>query len=109
MSSRTWAWWPTFEHFCAPGSHPWGVSAELKRVERAVDQADIPSEKWGVIARRAGADWMIVARRKDNRTVDLVEKQALKYDAARRGGARGNLGPVPPANGLAVRTSDLDL
>lgn len=106
--SGTWAWWPTFEHYCAPGSAPRGVSADFKKLERTIDQADIPNGKWGVIARRAGSDWTIVSRRKDGRTVDLADYQAVKYDGARQGGSRGNLGPVPPGHQLSMRTRDLD-
>lgn len=106
--SGTWAWWPTFEHYCAPGSAPCGISADFRKIERAIDHADIPSGKWGVVARRAGSDWTIVSRRKNGRTVDLADYQAVKYDGARQGGPRGNLGPVPSGNQLSMRTRDLD-
>lgn len=103
-----WAWWPTFEHYCAPGSTPWGVSASCKTVERALDHHDAALRKWGVIAKRSAKDWTLVARRKNGRTVQLDERQIVKYDAARVGGSRGNLGPVPPANQIQVQTRDLD-
>lgn len=105
---REWAWWPTFEHYCATDSIPRGTSADFRKIERAIDQTVLPTGKWGVIARRSGSDWTLVSRRKDGRTVDLADYQAAKYDGARKGGSRGNLGPVPPSNQLSVRTRDLD-
>lgn len=103
-----WAWWPTFEHYCAPGSTPWGASASVKTVERALDHHDGPAGKWGVIAKRSGRGWTLVARRKHGRTVELDNRQIAKYDAARAGSSRGNLGPLPPANQLRVQTRNLD-
>ncbi|MCT1641401.1 uracil-DNA glycosylase [Dietzia cinnamea] len=106
--SRVWAWWPTFEHYCASGSTPRGVSSDFKTIERAIDHSELPTGKWGVIARRSGPDWTIVARRKNGRTVELADYQAVKYDGARSSGLRGNLGPVPPGHELTMPTRDLD-
>ncbi|WP_238419507.1 hypothetical protein [Gordonia sp. 'Campus'] len=36
------------------------------------------------------------------------DSQRLKYDRARRGGSRGNLGPIPPKAELLIRSIDLD-
>lgn len=106
--SREWAWWPTFEHYCSPGSTPRGVSSELSKIELAIDHADLPAGKWGVVARRSRSDWTVVARRKQGRTVNLADYQAVKYDGARSGGPRGNLGPIPAGHELTARTRDLD-
>lgn len=108
VSVGIWGWWPTFEHYCAPESTPWGVSAHEKTVERAIDHYGLPRGKWGVIARRTGRGWTVVSRRKDQRSVGMDERQIIKYDAARNGGSRGNLGPVPPGNEIRVRTRELD-
>lgn len=107
-STSGWAWWPTFEHYCAPGSTPWGVSSQLKTIERTIDQHDGPPSKWSVIARKAGPDWTLVSRRKGGFTKELDVRQIVKYDAARAGGSRGNLGPVPPTNQIRVQTRNLD-
>ena len=102
------AWWPTFEHYCAPGSNPWGVSSSFKEVERAADRYRGRPGKWCVIARRSGSDWTLVARRKDQFTKELASYQVEKYDAARAGGPRGNLGKVPQPAELRFPTRDLD-
>ena len=107
-ASVKWAWWPTFEHYCAPGSSPWGTSSSFKTIEHATDRHSGRPEKWCVIARWTGSDWTLVARRKDHYTKELASYQIEKYDAARAGGSRGNLGRVPPASELRVYTRDLD-
>lgn len=107
-SAGEWAWWPTFEHYCASVSTPWGVSMSVARVERAVDNFDSPRGKWGVIAQLIGGQRTVVSKRKAGRTVDLDPRQTVKYDAARAGGSRGNLGPEPPEVEIRVVTRDLD-
>ncbi|QGW25764.1 hypothetical protein GJR88_04202 [Dietzia sp. DQ12-45-1b] len=103
-----WAWWPTFEHYCAPGSTPWGVSSQLMTIERTIDHHDGPARKWSVIARRDRSGWTLFSKRKDGRTQRIDERQIVKYDAARAGGSRGNLGSVPPENQIRVQTRNLD-
>jgi hypothetical protein len=51
-------------------------------------------------------DWNIIGQIGSAREMSL--SQRAKYDRARRGGTRGNLGPVPPDNELFTRTQDLD-
>ncbi|MCT2100060.1 hypothetical protein M3E00_15955 [Dietzia cinnamea] len=37
-NGELWGWWPTFEHYSSPGSHPWGTSRSQRRVEAAIDR-----------------------------------------------------------------------
>lgn len=109
LSTKKWAWWPTFEHYCAPQSSPWGTSSNLQVIERAIDRHQGPPLKWCVIAKATRTGWTLVYRRKDRYTYALKSYQIDKYNAARAGGQRGNLGPVPPSKELRVQTQDLDM
>lgn len=103
-----WGWWPSFEHYSSPGSHPWGTSRSRKRVEVAIDRHNGPPRKMSTIARLTPSGWVLEAKRSKGATIEMGSNQAKLYIQARGGGSWGNLGKVPPAVELSRRTVDLD-
>ena len=104
-----YGWWQSFEHFSSPGSNPVAVSGSLDRVEAHAREHRALRSKSPVIGSKSDdGDWVVEYR------VDLDElhrqkqTQRTKYDRARRGGTRGNLGPQPPTAEVRIRTIDLD-
>ncbi|KIQ17014.1 hypothetical protein RU01_12550 [Rhodococcus sp. MEB064] len=91
-----YGWWRTFEHFCEPGSLPVATSEALNTVDSHVKaHADIIGKE-AVVARAAAETWHIVHVVDSNgRARTLSPKQAVKYEKARAGGSRGNLGKRP--------------
>ena len=105
---QLWGWWPTREHYSAPGSLPWGTSRSLARIEAAIDDELEYADKMHPIARYVSGDWVLERKRTKGQTVELKKKQAGLYIRARDGGSRGSLDPVPPVAELTRATVDLD-
>ena len=100
-------WWQTLEHFSAPGSHPIATSVDDRTVvQDALRRAAEGRRSRPVLGRMGRDDWNILGQIGSTREVSV--SQRAKYDRARRGGTRGNLGPIPPDAELYGRTQDLD-
>lgn len=103
-----YGWWQSFEHFSFPGSSPIATSKDLDRVEKhARKHWPMPTKK-PVIGRRQELDWVVGYRVDPDRLHRQSDSQRQKYDRARRGGSRGNLGAVPIEAELFIETIDLD-
>lgn len=105
------AWWRSFEHFCVPGSSPEAISRDLERVEDHLRAQTVSYRKRPIVGRDDGNGWRIAYIAQKDELEDLRESrpaQADKYDAARAGGSRGNLGPIPPVDETSTVPVDLD-
>lgn len=107
-NGELWGWWPTFEHYSSPGSHPWGTSRSRRRVEAAIDRHNGHPRKASPIARLTPAGWVLDAKRGKGTTTEMKPRQAGLYVKARGGGSWGNQGDVPPTVELTRPTTDLD-
>lgn len=105
------AWWRSFEHFCVPGSSPEAISRDLERVEDHLRAQTTSYRKRPIVGRDDGSGWRIAYIAQKDELEDLRQRrpaQADKYDAARAGGTRGNLGPIPPVDETSIVPVDLD-
>lgn len=105
------AWWRSFEHFCVPGSSPEAISRDLGRVEDHLRAQTTSYRKRPIVGRDDGSGWRIAYIAQKDELEDIRERrpaQADKYDAARAGGTRGNLGPIPPVDETSIVPVDLD-
>lgn len=84
------------------------TSSDLARIEAHARAETKAAGKQQVLGRRIGKDWQIAYVVRSDGLHEQSEKQAAKYDAARRGGSRGNLGPVPPRSETMIDSIDLD-
>ncbi|WP_310649854.1 DUF3883 domain-containing protein [Gordonia amicalis] len=110
-NGERFAWWRSFEHFCVPGSSPEAISRDLDRVEGHLRAQTISYRKRPIIGRDDGDGWHIAYIAQKDELEDLRERrpaQADKYDVARAGGTRGNLGPIPPVGETSIVSVDLD-
>lgn len=64
--------------------------------------------KEAVLAVRDGTGWTLSHAVSGAGDRELEASQARKYDNARTGGSRGNLGPRPPRSAVEIVTIDLD-
>ncbi|WP_139363084.1 hypothetical protein [Gordonia sp. IITR100] len=104
-----YGWWQSFEHFCFPHSSPVGTSVDLARVERHARENWQVTAKKPVIGSFEDGTWSLEYRIDASKLHRQSDSQRRKYDRAREDGSRGNLGPVPPASELSIRSVDLDL
>ncbi|RPA56334.1 hypothetical protein EF294_21335 [Gordonia oryzae] len=105
------AWWRSLEHFCVPGSSPESISRDLGRVEDHLRAQTTSYRKRPIVGRYDGNGWRIAYIAQKDELEDLRERrpaQADKYDAARAGGTRGNLDPIPPVDETSIVPVDLD-
>lgn len=103
-----YGWWQSFEHFSFPGSSPIATSEDLARVEKhARKRWPVPTKK-PVIGSWQESDWIVGYRVDPDRLHRQSDSQRHKYERARRGGSRGNLGAVPTEAELFIETIDLD-
>lgn len=103
-----YGWWQSFEHFSAPGSSPVAVSTDLSRVEQHARGHWVGAGKKPVIGETHDDDWRIAYRIDPQELHRQSESQRRRYDRARRGGSRGELGEQPPHSELFVDSVDLD-
>lgn len=104
-------WWRSSEHFCVPGSSPEAISRDLGRVEDHLRAQSTSYRKRPIVGRDNGKGWRIAYIAQKGELEDLRERrpaQADKYDAARAGGTRGNLGLIPPVDETSMVPVDLD-
>ncbi len=104
-------WWRSFEHFCVPRSSPEATSRDLERVEDHLRAQTSSYRKRPIVGRDDGNGWRIAYIAQKDKLENLREcrpAQADKYDAARAGGTRGNLGPIPPVDETSIAPVDLD-
>lgn len=110
-NGEQFGWWRSFEHFCVPGSSPEAISRDLKRVEDHLRGQTTSYRKRPIVGRDDGNGWRITYVAQTDVLENLRERrpaQADKYDAARAGGTRGNLGPIPPVGETSIASEHLD-
>ncbi|MGP5183026.1 hypothetical protein ACTXKY_04755 [Corynebacterium variabile] len=103
-----YAWWKTFEHYSEPGSNPVAFSSDLQRLVDHVRGETDSFRKNPVIAVGAPEDWVLSYKVTASEIVPINLKQGDKYDDARRGGSRGNLGEHPSAIETREKPINLD-
>lgn len=103
-----YAWWRTFEHYCESGSNPVAISGDPERVVEHVRSETDSFRKNPVIAEGDLDEWDLIFKVTASEIVPIDLKQAAKYDAARRGGSRGNLGERPSAVETREKPINLD-
>jgi hypothetical protein len=103
-----YAWWRTFEHYSEPDSNPVAVSSDLQRLVDHIRSETDSFRKNPVIAEGDPEDWDLIYKVTTSDIVLVNLKQSAKYNAARHGGSRGNLGERPSAAETEVKTINLD-
>ncbi|MGI5222478.1 hypothetical protein [Nocardia sp. CA-290969] len=103
-----YGWWRSFEHYSVPGSRPVAVSKSLDLVEQHARADTASYEKRPVIGRLTGDQWLLGFKLHADERVPMATGQAVKYQRARAGGVRGNMGQVPPESETAITSIDLD-
>jgi hypothetical protein len=103
-----YGWWKSFEHFSVPGSRPVAVSEDVDVVERHARAGTDAYGKRPVIGQLADDGWRLVFKLHADERVPMRTAQSVKYERARAGGPRGNMGAVPPESETAITSVDLD-